>query len=156
MRTQPTPSLLILQLSSHQFENVGVGTTNKGYLLIGSEIIEYDNVSGSNIGGNIVRGSNPINYPVGTPVYKYENSGVNLQRINKTHDLNNVTVANPITFDSYNVKLDMTALDSANDDRSNDVGFPALYLSNTKSTGVIIFRLLKTFLSRLLHQSFRM
>ena len=29
----------------------------------------------------------------------------------------------------------MTALDSANDDRSNDVGFPALYLSNTKSTG---------------------
>ena len=117
------------------FENVGVGTTNKGYLLIGSEIIEYDNVSGSNIGGNIVRGSNPINYPVGTPVYKYENSGVNLQRINKTHDLNNVTVANPITFDSYNVKLDMTALDSANDDRSNDVGFPALYLSNTKSTG---------------------
>ena len=117
------------------FENVGVGTTNKGYLLIGSEIIEYDNVSGNNIGGNIVRGSNPINYPVGTPVYKYENSGVNLQRINKTHDLNNVTVANPITFDSYNVKLDMTALDSANDDRSNDVGFPALYLSNTKSTG---------------------
>ena len=49
--------------------------------------------------------------------------------------MNNVTVANPITFDSYNVKLDMTALDSANDDRSNDVGFPALYLSNTKSTG---------------------
>ena len=45
-----------------------------------------------------------------------------------------MTVANPITFDSYNVKLDMTALD-ANDDRSNDVGFPALYLSNTKSTG---------------------
>ena len=117
------------------FENVGVGTTNKGYLLIGKEIIEYDNVSGNNIGGNIVRGSNPVNYPVGTPVYKYENSGVNLQRINKTHDLNNVTVANPITFDSYNVKIDMTALDSSNDDRSNDVGFPALYLNNTKSTG---------------------
>ena len=117
------------------FENVGVGTTNKGYLLIGKEIIEYDNVSGNNIGGNIVRGSNPVNYPVGTPVYKYENSGVNLQRINKTHDLNNVTVANPITFDSYNVKIDMTALDANNDDRSNDVGFPALYLNNTKSTG---------------------
>ena len=46
-----------------------------------------------------------------------------------------MTVANPITFDSYNVKIDMTALDANNDDRSNDVGFPALYLNNTKSTG---------------------
>ena len=72
MQTQPVLSLLMLQPFS-SFENVGVGTTNKGYLLIGSEIIEYDNVSGNTIGGNIVRGSNPINYPVGTPVYKYEN-----------------------------------------------------------------------------------
>ena len=62
--------------------------------------------------------------------------GVNLQRINKTHDLNNVTVANPITFDSYNVKLDMTE----QFDQRMMIGammlvIPALYLSNTKSTG---------------------
>ena len=78
------------------------------------------------------------------------------KRINKTHNLNNVTVANPITFDSYNVKLDMTALDSANDDRSNDVGFPALYLSNTKSTGGYnVQSNSRTFLLRLLPLSFR-
>ena len=61
------------------FENVGVGTTNVGYLLIGDEIIEYTNVSGNTIGGNIVRGTDPKTYPVGTPVYKYELGGVNLQ-----------------------------------------------------------------------------
>ena len=58
-------------------------------LRIGNEIIEYTSVSGNLIGGNIVRaqsvvGSGPaINYPVGTPVYKYELGGVNLARINK-------------------------------------------------------------------------
>jgi len=117
------------------FENVGVGTTNIGYLLIGNEIIEYTSVSGNNIAGNIARGLNPLSYPVGTPVYKYELGGVNLQRINKTHDLNDVTISNPITFDSYHIKLDMTALDNDNDDRSNDVGYPALYLNRTKSAG---------------------
>ena len=54
------------------FENVGVGTTNTGYLLIGEEVIEYSSVTGNTIGGNIVRGDNPITYPVGTPVFKYE------------------------------------------------------------------------------------
>ena len=66
------------------FEGVGVGTTNTGFLQIGNELIEYTSVSGNIIGGNIVRtqstvGSGPaINYPVGTPVYKYEIGGVNL------------------------------------------------------------------------------
>ena len=69
------------------------------------EIIEYDNVSGNNIGGNIVRGSNPITYPVGTPVYKYEMGGVNLQRINRTHNLNDTTVSNPITLTLIMLRL---------------------------------------------------
>ena len=57
------------------FENVGVGTTNVGFLRMGNEIIEYTSVSGNIIGGNIVRaqtvvGSGPaVSYPVGTPVY---------------------------------------------------------------------------------------
>ena len=60
--------------------------------------------------------------------------GVNLHRINKTHDLNNVTVDNPITFDSYNVKLDMsetfnTGTGTSGDDRSNDVGLPKLFMN---------------------------
>jgi hypothetical protein len=117
------------------FENVGVGTTNVGYILIKDEIVEYTSVSGNNLGGNIVRGTNPRTYPVGTPVYKYELGGVNLARINTTHNMSDATIPNPITFDSYHIKLDMTALNGNNDDRSDDVGYPALYFNQTKSAG---------------------
>ena len=117
------------------FENVGVGTTNIGYALIGNEIIEYTSASGNVIGGNIVRGSNPLTYPVGTPIYKYELGGINLKRINKIHNLNDVTIDDPITFDSYHIKLNMEALNINNDDRSNNSGFPALYINQTKSAG---------------------
>jgi hypothetical protein len=114
------------------FENVGIGTTNPGYLLIGDEVVEYSSVSPGLIGGNIVRGSSPKTYPVGTPVYKYELNGVSLNRLNKTHNLNDVTIDDPITFDSYYVRLDMS-----NDgvDRSVDSGYPILYANQTKSTG---------------------
>jgi hypothetical protein len=114
------------------FENVGVGTTNPGYLLIGDEVIEYTSTSIGVIGGNIVRGTNPTTHPIGSPVYKYELNGVSLRRINKTHDLNDVTVADPITFDSYHIKLDMS---SAGIGRSVGIGFPTLYANQTKSTG---------------------
>lgn len=118
------------------FENVGVGTTNTGYLLIGNEIIEYTSASGNIIGGNIVRGENRNSYPVGTPVYKYELGGVNLKRINKVHDMQDVTIPDPITFDSYNVKLDMSETFNVNNaDRSIESGYPKLYLNQTKSTG---------------------
>ncbi len=113
------------------YENVGVGTTNVGLLRIGEEIIEYTNTSGNTIGGNIVRGSNSVDYPVGTPVYKYELDGVGLWRINDTHD-----VVDEIKFDSYNVKLDMSKkYKDTNDDRSNDAGFPQLFFNNSKSAG---------------------
>jgi hypothetical protein len=114
------------------FENVGVGTTNAGYILIDDEVISYTSASGGVIGGTIVRGSNPKNYAAGTPVYKYELSGVSLKRINTTHNLEDVTVSDPITFDSYNVKLDMT---SNGTNRSTTNGFPKLYLNKAKSTG---------------------
>ena len=115
------------------FENVGVGTTNVGFLLIGDEVIEYTNVSGNSIGGNIVRGTNPKTYPVGTPVYKYELGGINLNRINRTHALSDVTKLNPFTFDSYQVKIDTSA--TTGTDRSTDVGFPKLYITGDRSTG---------------------
>ncbi|MGA1047993.1 MAG: hypothetical protein ACO3UU_08270, partial [Minisyncoccia bacterium] len=114
------------------FENVGVGETNSGYLLIGDEVIEYTSISGGVIGGNIIRGPNPTSHPIGSPVYKYELNGVSLKRINKTHDLNDVTVADPITFDSYHIKLDMS---SDGVDRSVGTSFPTLYANQTKSTG---------------------
>ena len=121
------------------FENVGVGTTNVGFLRIEDEIIQYTNTSSGNlIGGTIIRGDvgTIADYPIGTPVYKYENSGVNLKRINGIHTLSDATISDPITFDSYHIKLDMSKkFNVNNDDRSTDVGFPALYLKNTKSTG---------------------
>jgi len=117
------------------FENVGVGTTNLGYILIGDEVISYSSVSSSTVGGTITRGVDGTlskNYSAGTPVYKYELGGVSLRRINKTHNLNNVTVSNPITFDSYNVKLDMG---SSGVGRSDGLSYPKLYMGSTKSTG---------------------
>ena len=126
------------------FENVSVGTTNYGYLRIGEEIISYSSVSGNNIGVSTRSISNTLktNYPVGTPVYKYELGGVNLMRVNTTHGLSTTTAAYPnattlntsgaITFDSYNIKLDMSKNGTA---RNTDVGWPALYLNQTKSTG---------------------
>jgi len=132
-----TPITLEDATAFTQFEGVGVGTTNVGYMLIGDEIIEYTNVNGNNIGGNIVRGSNQRGvYPVGTPVYKYELNGINLHRINKIHDLSDSTVTNSITYDSYTIKLDTSELiNSNNDDRSDNIGFHQLYPTTTKSTG---------------------
>ena len=117
------------------FENVGVGTTNLGYVLIGDEIVSYSSASGTTLGGEITRGVDSTlskNYPAGTPVYKYELAGVSLRRINKTHNLANVSVANPITFDSYNIKLDMG---SSGVGRSTSESFPILYTGETKSAG---------------------
>ena len=113
------------------FENVAVGATNPGYLKIGEEIIEYTSVSSGTISG-ITRGQNSRSYTTGEFVYKYEFDGVSLRRINKTHLLSDVTISNPITFDSYHVKLDMS---SDGIDRTSGVSFPKLYLNQTKSSG---------------------
>ena len=132
------------------FENVGVGTTNTGFLQIGDEIIEYTAVSGNIIGGNITRTvdtnssigsstSSNRNYPVGTPVYKYELSKVNLMRINKTHDLvstNATGKGEAIGFDHYNLAIDMsTTFNTNNTSRAVGTSFPKLYFNDTKSTG---------------------
>lgn len=136
--SESTDGIVVSSASSFTtFENVGVGTTNVGYVKIGEEIIEYSNVSGNTLGGNIVRGTNPKTYPVGTPVYKYELGGVSLQRINKTHNLADVTESDPFTFDSYKIKLDMTSTtgDDRTPDRSVDTSFAKLYVGATKPAG---------------------
>ena len=132
------------------FENVGVGTTNVGFLQIGNEIIKYTSVAGNIIGGEITRsvdtnssiGSSTAstrNYPIGTPVYKYELSKVNLMRINKTHPLSATTATGKgeaIGFDHYNLNIDMsTTFDSNNTSRAVGTSFPKLYLNDTKSSG---------------------
>jgi hypothetical protein len=132
------------------FENVGVGTTNRGLVKIGDEVIRYSNVSGNvitidQIGTGRVD-IDKIDHPVGTPVYKYELGGVSLARINKTHGLTTSTSFDPssnadnIGFDFYNVKIDQSAQSSSGvkmdaTNRSTDVGFPKLYLNQTKSSG---------------------
>ena len=120
------------------FENVGVGTTNTGFLLIEDEIIEYNQVSDTQVGG-ILRGVNNTlskSYPSGTPVYKYEINGVNLLRVNKIHNFSDVEVDDPITFDSYHIKLNTEEVfNQNNDDRSNDVGFQKLHANKTKTCG---------------------
>jgi hypothetical protein len=116
------------------FENVGVGTTNPGYLLIGDEVISYTEVSGNNIGGIVTRNVSGFkrDYPVGTLIYKYELGGVSLRRINKTHYLQNSNILDSISFDSYNIKLD-TSLNGVN--RSTDIGYPKLYIDKTRFAG---------------------
>ena len=120
------------------FEGVGIGTTNRGYLSIGDEVIEYTNVTGNVIGGFIARGSNAVkqNYPVGTEVFKYELGGVNLKRVNKTHNLADSDDVSGITFDSYKLKIDMSEkFNVENADRSSDDAYPALYFNRTQSAG---------------------
>ena len=116
------------------FENVGVGTTNLGYLKIGEEIVSYESASGNTI-TITERGIDSTvakNYLSGTKVSKYELGNVSLRRINKTHNLNDVTAASPRTFDTYKVKLDMG---SSGVGRSTGESFPILYMGDTKSTG---------------------
>ena len=69
------------------FENVGVGTTNYGYLIIGNEIMSYETTSTGSIGitSRAIDGTKSFSYPAGTIVSKYELNGVSLRRINKEH-----------------------------------------------------------------------
>ena len=41
-------------------------------------------------------------------VRKYEFNGISLRRINKTHNLNEVTESNPFDTDFYKIKIDMS------------------------------------------------
>lgn len=137
-------SILIADSSNFStFENVGVGTTNPGYVLIGNELFEYESVSTGSLNGITRIGyidptffntlsSASITHPTGTPVYKYELGGVSLRRINTTHYLADATVEDPISFDSYNLKIQM---DLNGNDRTDGSSFPLLYFNQTKSAG---------------------
>ena len=92
------------------FENLPVSEDNPGYILIGEEIISYTSAAANVLSGTIGRSVDgsvaPETYSIGTQLFKYELSGVSLRRINKTHDLQDATVDDPITFDSYHIKID--------------------------------------------------
>lgn len=119
------------------FENVGVASTNPGYIMIGNEIISYEGfISGSpsQLTG-IARGIDQtlsFKHLKNSEVKKYELSGVSLRRINKSHNLGDSTIDQSIDIDSYYLKIDMA---SNGVNRSVGSSFPKLYLNSTKSTG---------------------
>lgn len=125
------------------FENIPISTLNPGYILIEDEIIKYTGVVTAtnsitgiqrNIGGSI-SGS----YSSGNLVYKYELSGVSLNRINKTHNLADVDQSTyPNDLDFYYIKINQGGISGiAITDRSslNVNSFPELYFSSSKSCG---------------------
>lgn len=130
-------------LSFSTFENVGVSSTNPGYILIGDEIISYGGVTPNSL-TNITRQidqTKSFTYQAGTPVYKYEINGVSLRRINKSHTLQDATAQDPIDLDYYTIKIDTSSsgktdpLPYGQVDRSVGTSFPKLYANQTKSAG---------------------
>ena len=117
-----------------EFENVGVGSTNLGYVKVGSEILSYSGVVSNTLTG-VTRGvdsTNTLTHASGDSVHKYELNGVSLRRINTDHNLTNVTVTDPIGLDHYNVKVDMST-NGVN--RSVGTSYPILHFNDTKSAG---------------------
>ena len=124
------------------FENVSVASTNPGYIKIRNEIIKYTGFSGNTLTGITRQQDSTIaqNYVSGDLVTKYELNGVSLRRINTTHNLGIVTATNPITFDSYKVKLDMGANGIGRSTTTVTDYPPRLFPIDTKSTGGLNIR----------------
>lgn len=124
------------------FENVGVGTTNPGYILIGEEIISYEGIVGNSLTGitREIDQSKAFSYNQGTEVYKYELNGISLRRINTNHTLQDSTASDPIDLDFYTIKIDTTQdgktapLPQGQVNRSVE-GYPKLFTNKSKSTG---------------------
>lgn len=118
------------------FENVSVGSTNPGYILIEDEIISYEGVSGNTLTGitRQIDQTKAFSYTAGTPVFKYELNGISLRRINKTHTLQDIqfSTSRPYDLDYYYIKIDTS---SSGIDRSVSTSFPPLYINETKSAG---------------------
>ena len=122
------------------FENLGVGGTNPGYVKVGDEIISYTGVNGRTLTG-ITRGVDNTTistHEIGELIYKYELDGVSLRRINRQHQLANVTQSDleesAIGLDYYYVKVLMNA-NGTNRAPSNASGFPPLYFNERTVAG---------------------
>lgn len=125
------------------FENVGISSTNPGYVLIGREILAYQGILGNRLTGitREIDQTNAFSYSAGTQVYKYELNGISLRRINKTHTLQDSTITDSIDFDYYTIKIDTSSagktaeLPQGQVDRSVGTSFPKLFINDTKLTG---------------------
>jgi hypothetical protein len=118
-----------------EFEGIGVGATNPGYVKIGSEVIKYTGVAGNTLTG-ITRGIDTTQigrHTVNNLVYKYELNGVSLRRINKIHNLNENTNNERITLDTYPIKIDMSDTDIGVD--RSGTGLKKLFFNETIEGG---------------------
>ena len=117
------------------FENVGVSSTNPGYIQIEEEIIAYTGIDGLNLTGITREVDNTVgtSYEKGVDIVKYELNGISLRRINKTHELQDATVDNPIDLDYYHIRIDPE--ESGVDRSSSPVGYQDLFFKETKSSG---------------------
>jgi hypothetical protein len=113
------------------FEGIVVSSDNLGYILIENEIISYNEISGNVLKGITrgVDGTKPMNYELGSQVYKYELNGISLRRINKTHQLSDATVSDPIGLDYYTLRI---LMNSNGKDRTS---ISPLYCRETKNSG---------------------
>ena len=119
-----------------EFENVGIGSTNLGYIKVGTEILSYSGVTANTLTG-VTRGvdsTSTLTHDALDFVHKYELNGVSLRRINTNHNLADATVTDPIGLDFYNIKIDMS---SNGVDRSTGTSLPKLKFNQTKSTGSV-------------------
>lgn len=130
-------------LNFSTFENVGISSTNPGYILIGNEIISYEGVTANTLTGitREIDQTLAFSYSQGTEIYKYEINGISLRRINTEHTLQDATTLDPTDFDFYTIKIDTSqdgktqSLPYGQVDRSVGTNFPKLFINETKSSG---------------------
>ena len=122
------------------FENVGVSTTNPGYVKINNEIIGYTGVDGSSTPQKLTGITRAIDntvaetHRVNDIIRKYEAAGISLRRINTTHQFSSVSNNVPIELDSYYVKVD-TTLSGVGTVRDGTNSFPVLKISDSELVG---------------------
>ena len=123
------------------FENRPVSALNPGYVKIGDELLTYTGFTDSEL-TSVQRAQDNTkaqSHYSGSIVSKYEISGVSLRRINKVHDLRDVTVADPITKDSYYIKIDMgTRTDLKLNKTSSQIGEKNVSMSFNKLYNAIV------------------
>lgn len=122
------------------FEGYPVSVNNPGYAIINNEIIKYTSVTEGLLNG-ITRGIDstiPLTHELNSDIQKYELNGVSLLRINRTHNLENSTISDPIGLDYYSVKINQsgeTVGTTVITDRTGSGLYPALYFNTNKSAG---------------------
>ena len=134
--TATSTSLTILSTDTDfgNFENIGIGSTNLGYIKIGEEIISYGSINGNDL-SDLVRGVDSTvatSHSSGDYISKYEVNGVSLRRMNKSFVLSDVTTNKVNTGNQYYLKVDMT---SNGTNRSGTGGYPKLFFENSKDIG---------------------